>query len=91
MLLSSIDICIVSWYMLTHPAQYKIIFAPNLLKQTINIYLAGYAEEYKLPYYEYVSNDPSFDEMRQVVVHSQKRPIFPDRLHTDMVSPASVN
>lgn len=32
------------------------------------------AEEYQLPYYQYVSHDPSMDDMRKVVCIDELRP-----------------
>ena len=39
----------------------------------------GHAEEYQLPYFDLVTPDPSFDEMKRVVATETKRPGFPNR------------
>lgn len=43
----------------------------------------GIAEEYKVPYYDVVSNDPSFEEMRKVLVTDNYRPSLPNRWASD--------
>lgn len=45
-----------------------------------------YAEEYKPPFYECVSSDPSFEDMKKVVVIDQTRPVIPNRWSSDLVS-----
>jgi hypothetical protein len=47
---------------------------------------AEYAEDYKPPFYEYVPNDPSFEDMRKVVCVEQIRPVVPNRWSSDLVS-----
>lgn len=44
---------------------------------------SGIAEEYKVPYYDVVSNDPSFEEMKKVVVTDNYRPSLPNRWVSD--------
>ncbi|XP_076456908.1 activin receptor type-1-like [Babylonia areolata] len=44
-----------------------------------------YAEEYKPPFHESVSSDPSFEDMRKVVVEEQTRPVLPNRWSSDLV------
>ena len=46
----------------------------------------GISEEYKLPYYDSVPADPSFDEMKKVVSIDQKRPSIPNRWASNPVS-----
>lgn len=46
--------------------------------------IGGMAEEYQLPYFDSVSSDPSFDEMRRVVCTSQIRPSIPNRWSGDL-------
>ncbi|XP_058126247.1 activin receptor type-1 isoform X1 [Anopheles coustani] len=43
----------------------------------------GIAEEYKVPYYDYVSSDPSFEEMRKVVCVDNYRPSVQNRWTSD--------
>ncbi|XP_064646369.1 activin receptor type-1-like isoform X2 [Lineus longissimus] len=43
----------------------------------------GIAEEYKPPFYDVVSNDPSFEDMRKVVGVDQARPSLPNRWSCD--------
>ncbi|XP_052862499.1 activin receptor type-1 isoform X1 [Anopheles cruzii] len=45
----------------------------------------GIAEEYKVPYYDYVSSDPSFEEMRKVVCVDNYRPSVPNRWTSDPI------
>uniref|UniRef100_A0A182P4F4 receptor protein serine/threonine kinase n=1 Tax=Anopheles epiroticus TaxID=199890 RepID=A0A182P4F4_9DIPT len=46
----------------------------------------GIAEEYKVPYFDYVSSDPSFEEMRKVVCVDNYRPSVQNRWTSDPVS-----
>lgn len=46
----------------------------------------GFAEEYKVPYYDVVPSDPGFDDMRKVVVVDNYRPSIPNRWSSDSVS-----
>jgi TGF-beta receptor type-1 len=39
----------------------------------------GQAEEYQLPYFDLVTPDPSFEEVKRVVAVEKKRPSFPNR------------
>ncbi|XP_052892419.1 activin receptor type-1 isoform X1 [Anopheles moucheti] len=43
----------------------------------------GIAEEYKVPYFDYVSSDPSFEEMRKVVCVDNYRPSVQNRWTSD--------
>lgn len=45
----------------------------------------GIAEEYKIPYYDVVPSDPSFDDMRKVVCVDNYRPVIPNRWSSDNV------
>lgn len=45
------------------------------------------AEDYQLPYYDCVPNDPSFEDMRQVVCLKNIRPQIPLRWESDEVRP----
>ena len=47
---------------------------------------AAGGDEYRVPYYDCVDADPSFDEMRKVVCDDQRRPIIPARFRSDEVS-----
>lgn len=46
----------------------------------------GIAEDYKVPYYDCVTSDPSFEEMRKVVCGDNYRPSIPNRWVSDPVS-----
>jgi activin receptor type-1 len=46
----------------------------------------GIAEDYKVPYYDCVPSDPSFEEMRKVVCLDNYRPSVPNRWTSDAVS-----
>ena len=41
--------------------------------------LTGDAEEAELPYFEVLPIDPSFDDVKKVVVVDKRRPAFPNR------------
>ncbi|XP_058459395.1 activin receptor type-1 isoform X2 [Malaya genurostris] len=43
----------------------------------------GIAEDYKVPYYDCVTSDPSFEEMRKVVCVDNYRPSIPNRWSSD--------
>ncbi|KAK3729185.1 hypothetical protein QZH41_000586 [Actinostola sp. cb2023] len=45
----------------------------------------GLCEDYEVPYYDRVPHDPSFDDMRKVVVLDKIRPDIPNRWHRDEV------
>ena len=38
----------------------------------------GVADEYKLPYFEHVANNPSLEDMERIVVFEKNRPEFSD-------------
>lgn len=46
----------------------------------------GIAEDYKVPFYDCVTSDPSFEEMRKVVCGDNYRPSIPNRWVSDPVS-----
>ncbi|GIY48722.1 hypothetical protein CDAR_314641 [Caerostris darwini] len=43
----------------------------------------GMAEDYHPPFYDMVTNDPSFEDMKKVVCVDQHRPIIPNRWSSD--------
>ncbi|XP_055836809.1 activin receptor type-1 isoform X2 [Episyrphus balteatus] len=43
----------------------------------------GIAEEYKVPYYDVVPSDPSFEDMKKVVCSDNHRPSIPNRWSSD--------
>lgn len=45
----------------------------------------GIAEEYKVPFYDVVPSDPSFEDMRKVVCVDNYRPSIPNPWWTDPV------
>lgn len=45
----------------------------------------GTPEEYKMPYQDVVPSDPSFDDMRKVVVLDNYRPSIPNQWVSDDV------
>lgn len=47
---------------------------------------SGIAEEYKIPYYDVVPSDPSFEDMRKVVCTDNYRPSIPNRWSSDQVN-----
>ena len=46
---------------------------------------SGEVNEYQLPYFNLVSHDPSFEEMRKVVVGQKMRPCIEKRWRNDEV------
>lgn len=46
----------------------------------------GIVEEYQLPYYNMVPNDPSYEDMREVVCVKRLRPVVSNRWNSDEVS-----
>lgn len=50
----------------------------------------GIAEEYKVPFYDVVPMDPSFEDMRKVVCIDNYRPSIPNRWSSDSVSTESL-
>ena len=47
---------------------------------------SGIAEEYRIPFYDVVPNDPSFEEMRKLICVDSYRPSVPNRWSSDTVS-----
>lgn len=45
----------------------------------------GIAEDYKIPFYDVVPSDPSFEDMRKVVCEDNYRPSIPNRWSSDIV------
>lgn len=45
----------------------------------------GIVEDYQVPYFDAVSNDPSFDEMHKVVCIEAQRPVIPNRWYDNEV------
>lgn len=45
----------------------------------------GIAGDYKIPYYDVVPSDPSFEDMRKVVCVDNYRPSIPNRWSSDPV------
>lgn len=43
----------------------------------------GMCEEYQVPYFDMLPGDPSFDEVRKVVLTEKRRPSIPNRWHRD--------
>ena len=46
----------------------------------------GVAEDYQIPFYDKVPADPSFEDMKKVVVDDNQRPVLPNRWSSDPVS-----
>lgn len=51
----------------------------------------GIAGDYKIPYYDVVPSDPSFEDMRKVVCVDNYRPSIPNRWSSDPVYSVSMN
>ena len=45
----------------------------------------GSSEEYQLPYYDILPGDPCFEEVREVVLTANKRPLVPSEWLKDEV------
>lgn len=43
-------------------------------------------DEYQPPYYDLVPPDPALEDMRRVVCIEKRRPVLPNRWHSDPVS-----
>ena len=48
--------------------------------------IAGHVEPYQQPYFDLVQPDPSFEDMKKVVVDENRRPGIPNRWHQSEVS-----
>jgi hypothetical protein len=48
-------------------------------------FFTGVYDEYQLPYYNMVPNDPKIEEMRKIVAIEKKRPCLPNRWHSHEV------
>ena len=46
----------------------------------------GAIDEYRIPYYDCVESDPSFEQMRKVVCDDHRRPIIAERFNENEVS-----
>ena len=55
------------------------------------VFADGLCDEYQIPYFECVANDPSFDEMKKIVCEDGYRPEIPVHYQLDPVSPAHCN
>ena len=42
-------------------------------------------EDYQVPYFDMLPGDPSFDEVKKVVVTEKRRPLVPNRWYRDEV------
>lgn len=50
-----------------------------------SVFPKGIVEEYQLPYHDLVPNDPSYEDMREVVCIKKQRPSFANRWSSDEV------
>lgn len=57
----------------------------NLSSDWCFCHLSGISEEYQPPFFDMVPQDPSFDEMKKVVVTEKRRPTIPNRWVGDNV------
>eukprot|EP00088_Acartia_fossae_P031264 TRINITY_DN3217_c0_g1_i3.p1 TRINITY_DN3217_c0_g1~~TRINITY_DN3217_c0_g1_i3.p1 ORF type:complete len:599 (+),score=81.16 TRINITY_DN3217_c0_g1_i3:105-1799(+) len=51
----------------------------EITRRTLTTYEVAQCEDYQLPYYNFVTPDPSFEQMHQVVCVQQLRPEIPNR------------
>lgn len=65
---------------------YRCILSSHLFLPTVFSLTTGIVEEYQLPYYNMVPNDPSYEDMREVVCVKRLRPIVSNRWNSDEVS-----
>ena len=56
------------------------------IKTVFNFSETGLCEEYQIPYYDMLPGDPSFDEVKRVVLTDKRRPSVPNRWYRDEVS-----
>lgn len=62
------------------------LFSLFLIVLDLSQLSAGIVEEYQLPYYDMVPNDPSYEDMREVVCVKRLRPVVSNRWNSDEVS-----
>lgn len=48
--------------------------------------VGGGCEEYQLPYYDMLPNDPTIEEVRKVVCTNKQRPVIPNKWQSCEVS-----
>lgn len=56
-----------------------------LVLTCFSILETGLCEEYQVPYFDMLPGDPSFDEVKKVVLTEKKRPSVPNRWYRDEV------
>lgn len=47
--------------------------------------IPGITFEYELPFHGLVPSDPSFEDMKRIVVLERRQPTIPDQWHADVV------
>lgn len=52
--------------------------------------VSGVVQDYQVPFYDLVPSDPSFEEMKKVVVDSKMRPTVSSHWYNDEVSASSL-
>lgn len=61
-------------------------FALILWEVSRRTIFVGAPEDYKIPYYDVVPSDPSFEDMKKVVCDDNNRPNIPNPWSSDPVS-----
>ena len=66
----------------------ELFFYVFMLTQKLCFFIleTGLCEEYQVPYFDMLPGDPSFDEVRKVVLTEKRRPSVPNRWYRDEVS-----
>ena len=69
-------------HLITHTYTCEFLELSNLF---LLISETGLCEEYQVPYFDMLPGDPSFDEVKKVVLTEKKRPLVPNRWNRDEV------
>ena len=56
-----------------------------MLTLTVSQFYIGIALDYELPFQGLVPSDPSFEDMKRIVVVERRQPTIPDQWHADVV------
>ena len=55
------------------------------LAVSMMIFISGIAFDYELPFHGLVPSDPSFEDMKRIVVVERRQPAIPEQWHADVV------
>ena len=91
-----ISICLDIIFVVVEPSPPPLLKRRNnsdlaiRVKTIFNFSETGLCEEYQIPYYDMLPGDPSFDEVKRVVLTDKRRPSVPNRWYRDEVSKSPV-